>query len=435
VADLAVDAEGLSKLYKLGQRESYSTLRDVLGRAIAGPSRLLRRGREVAAPAEPNETFWALRDVSFDVRHGDVLGVIGRNGAGKSTLLKVLTRITQPTEGRVEMHGRAGSLLEVGTGFHPELTGRENVYLNGSILGMRKNEIAAKFDDIVAFSEIERFLDTPVKRYSSGMYVRLAFAVAAYMEPEILIVDEVLAVGDVAFQKKCLSKMGDAASSGTTVLLVSHNMAVIESLCSRAMLLEQGRLLHIGETAAVVEEYLSLVSTVASQDLAQRTDRQGNGRLRFTRVGFRPDDSGQLSDMAQCGRDLEFVADFTSDGDLTNVNASVAVYAPSGQCLIVLDSDMAWMMLDPVPKQGRFSCRIRRLPLAPGQYYLNLFCTAGGEIADWVQNAASFSVEAGDFFGSGKLPPAGHGGLLVEQEWACDDNDASAVEPPTVEPG
>ena len=435
MADLAVEAEGLSKLYKLGQRESYSTLRDVLGRVTSMPSRMLGRGRDAATREKPQGSFWALRDVSFDVRHGDVLGVIGRNGAGKSTLLKVLTRITQPTEGRAEIHGRAGSLLEVGTGFHPELTGRENVYLNGSILGMKKHEIETKFDGIVEFSEIERFLDTPVKRYSSGMYVRLAFAVAAYMEPEILIVDEVLAVGDVAFQKKCLGKMGDAASSGTTVLLVSHNMAAIESLCSRAMLLEKGRLHHIGETAEVVEEYLSLVSTVASRDLADRSDRQGDGRLRFERIGFRSNDGEQYSDMAQCGRDLEFRADFTSDGDLRNVNASMAVYAPSGQCLIVLDSDMAGFKIDPVPTQGSLSCRIPRLPLAPGQYYLNIFCTAGGEIVDWVQNAAEFTVEAGDFFGSGKLPPAGHGGLLVEQQWSCCDVPANGAEPALAAPG
>ncbi|MGD0713767.1 MAG: ABC transporter ATP-binding protein [Gaiellaceae bacterium] len=416
-----IAVEGLSKAYVISHqpKAGYSSLRDDI-------AALLRR------PFQPNitqgserETLWALRDVSFDVQQGDIFGVIGSNGAGKSTLLKILSRITYPTEGRAVLRGRVGSLLEVGTGFHPELTGRENVFLNGAILGMRKQEIEKRFDEIVAFSEIERFLDTPVKFYSSGMYVRLAFAVAAHLEPDVLIVDEVLSVGDARFQKKSLGKMGDAASSGTTVLLVSHNMAAIENLCSRAMFLEQGRLRNIGETTEVIEEYLSFASTVVSADLAERTDRQGDGRLRFTRVGLRSGENGQYSDVAQCGQDLEIVVGFTCDGGLKQVNASMAVYTPSGQCLIVLDSDMAGANLDSVPRHGRFSCRIERLPLAPGQYFLNLFCTASGETVDWVQNAATFNVEAGDYFGTGKLPPPGHGGLLVPQEWSCDEDESS----------
>ena len=231
------------------------------------------------------EGFWALKDVSFDVEPGEVVGIIGRNGAGKSTLLKILSRITSPTEGTVELHGRVGSLLEVGTGFHPEITGRENIYLSGSILGMKRREIDVKLDDIVKFSEIEKFLDTPVKRYSSGMYVRLAFAVAAHLEPEILLVDEVLAVGDAAFQNKCLGKMGEVARGGRTVLFVSHNMAVVSKICQRAILLDGGRIVNDSTAITVVESYLNSVSdSNACADLRSVEKRRGNGWLRFTEV-------------------------------------------------------------------------------------------------------------------------------------------------------
>src|SRR5579859_1574695 len=238
----------LGKRYRIGHRESYRTLRESLVAGVAAPFRRVAsavRGNRDAAPNGDGQV-WALRDLSFEVKPGEVLGVIGRNGAGKSTLLKVLSRITEPTTGRVELYGRVGSLLEVGTGFHPELTGRENIFLSGAIMGMRRIEIARKFDQIVAFAEIEQFVDTPVKRYSSGMYVRLAFAVAAHLDPEILLVDEVLAVGDVSFQKKCLGKMSDVAREGRTVIFVSHNMAAIESLCSDCLMLRGGHLVARG---------------------------------------------------------------------------------------------------------------------------------------------------------------------------------------------
>ena len=235
MSDLAVKVENLGKLYRIGaRREQYATLRGAL---TAGLKRLVSRP---AAEARASETFWALKDVSFEIKQGEVVGIIGRNGAGKSTLLKILAHITEPTQGRVSLYGRVGSLLEVGTGFHPELTGRDNIYLNGAILGMRKAEIERKFDEIVDFAEVEKFLETPVKRYSSGMYVRLAFAVAAYLQPEILLVDEVLAVGDAEFQKKCLGKMGTVAQEGRTVLFVSHNMNAVEQLCGSCLLLDQG---------------------------------------------------------------------------------------------------------------------------------------------------------------------------------------------------
>jgi lipopolysaccharide transport system ATP-binding protein len=263
-----IEVEGLSKQYRVGAARaaySYETLRDVLAGAFSAPVRRLA-GRGAA----PEQTFWALRGVSFEVRPGEVLGVIGRNGAGKSTLLKLLSRITEPTAGRVKLYGRIGSLLEVGTGFHPELTGRENIFLNGAILGMKRAEIARKFDEIVAFAEVERFLDTPVKRYSSGMYTRLAFAVAAHLEPEILLVDEVLAVGDAAFQQKCLGKMGEVAREGRTVLFVSHNMGAVLQLCTRAAVLAGGELVMDGEVRPAVSKYLS--ETRASGSVAAFED-------------------------------------------------------------------------------------------------------------------------------------------------------------------
>jgi lipopolysaccharide transport system ATP-binding protein len=259
-----IQVRGLSKRYRIGERRvRYATLRDSLAGIARSPLRALRRMRE------EHPTIWALKDVSFDVMPGEVVGIIGRNGAGKSTLLKILTRITEPTEGSAELHGRVASLLDVGTGFHPELTGRENIFLNGAILGMRRAEIARKFDEIVAFAEVEPFIDTPVKHYSSGMYVRLAFAVAAHLEPEILLVDEVLAVGDVAFQKKSLGKMGEVARGGRTVLLVSHNMLVVQKLCERTVLLESGHMLAHDETDRVVERYLAVGagSSVSSWEL------------------------------------------------------------------------------------------------------------------------------------------------------------------------
>jgi len=257
--DIAIRVENLSKRYRLGEREPYKALRDVVTKAMTAPFRRLRsafKRSNVPTFQRSNDYIWALKDVSFEVKRGEVIGIIGRNGAGKTTLLKILSRITEPTEGYAELHGRVGSLLEVGTGFHPELTGRENIYLSGAILGMKKAEIERKFDEIVAFAELEKFIDTPVKRYSSGMFVRLAFAVAAHLEPEILLVDEVLAVGDAAFQKKCLGKMGDVAKEGRTVLFVSHNMAAVSRLCGKVMWLDNGEVRDAGNPNTVISAYL-----------------------------------------------------------------------------------------------------------------------------------------------------------------------------------
>ncbi len=257
MANIVIHVENLGKRYRIGQRERYYALRDIIASFLSAPLRLFHRPSPDTQNLIPNTHIWALKDVSFEVNRGDVVGIIGRNGAGKSTLLKILSRITDPTEGYIEIHGRVGSLLEVGTGFHPELTGRENIYLSGAILGMKRVEIRRKFDEIVSFAEIEKFLDTPVKYYSSGMYVRLAFAVAAHLEPEILLVDEVLAVGDATFQKKCLNKMQDVGREGRTVFFVSHNMPAITRLCQRAILLNEGHILCDGPSHQVVGTYLN----------------------------------------------------------------------------------------------------------------------------------------------------------------------------------
>ncbi|MBV8606424.1 MAG: ATP-binding cassette domain-containing protein, partial [Singulisphaera sp.] len=294
MGDVAIRVDGLGKQYRLGgSRERYSTLRDQIRKwtSLRGLARLATR-------AEHRPLFWALRNVSFEVKQGEVVGIIGRNGAGKSTLLKVLSRITEPTEGEADIHGRVGSLLEVGTGFHPELTGRENVYLNGAILGMQRAEIARKFDEIIAFAEVEQFVDTQVKHYSSGMYMRLAFAVAAHLDPEILIVDEVLAVGDAKFQKKCLGKMGEVARCGRTVLFVSHNMQTIALLCSEVICLKQGTLDYIGPTASGITQYYRDMATAANADV-DAARRAGTGDARFVeaapaRPQYRPDEPKRI---------------------------------------------------------------------------------------------------------------------------------------------
>jgi len=313
MSDIAIRIEGVSKRYYIGgQQETYRTLRDTLADVFMSPLRRagkLLRGQATGA-AELDETIWALQDVSFEVKRGEVIGIIGRNGAGKSTLLKILARITEPTTGRIELHGRVGSLLEVGTGFHPELTGRENIYLNGAILGMRRGEIARKFDEIVDFAEVEKFIDTPVKHYSSGMYLRLAFAVAAHLEPEILLVDEVLAVGDARFRKKCLNKMQDVGQQGRTVFFVSHNMPAIASLCERAILLNEGRILRDGSSSQVVSTYLnSDCSTTASREWPDSAKAPGGEIARLRAVRVRTED-GRITDTVDIrqpvGLDIEY---------------------------------------------------------------------------------------------------------------------------------
>jgi lipopolysaccharide transport system ATP-binding protein len=404
----AISISTLGKRYYLGELQKYRALRDVLSERLRSPFR-----RKSKRSAE----FWALNDVSLEVKHGQVVGLIGRNGAGKSTLLKILSRITEPTTGSALIHGRIGSLLEVGTGFHPELTGRENIFLNGAILGMQRKEIERNFDSIVDFAAVSKFIDTPVKHYSSGMYVRLAFAVAAHLEPEILLVDEVLAVGDAAFQKKCMGKMGDVAKAGRTVIFVSHNMAAIQNLCNVAHLLSDGKLIASGDTADVIRRYLAEVAEAGEQNLTARVDRQGDGRIRFTE--FRA--VGSDADMAvMCGSEARFEIKYQGTEPLRNVHISMGFFNMYGDGAAYASNDLAGRSFDSLKGEGSLVCTFKRLPLLPGTYSVNLYCTVNGILADWIQNATRVNVENGDFYGSGKLPPNGYGSVAVEHEWSAE---------------
>ena len=337
MSDLAIRAEHLGKLYHLGARERYRTLRDTLTDSALAPLRsitsALRRQDPTAHDSAVDNSLWALKDVALEIKLGESVGIIGRNGAGKSTLLKILARITEPTTGYAEIHGRVGSLLEVGTGFHPELTGRENIFLNGAILGMKRAEIVRQFDEIVAFAEIEKFLDTPVKRYSSGMYVRLAFAVAAHLQPEILLVDEVLAVGDAAFQKKCLGKMQDVAGEGRTVIFVSHNLGSLANLCPRAILLAQGEKRREGASGAIIAEYVAL----GKQDRGQVVWRElqlapGNERVRLRAARIVV--NGQVTADTDIHQDIQVEIEFWNLQDGAHLTPSIHLLDKLGNVVL-----------------------------------------------------------------------------------------------------
>jgi lipopolysaccharide transport system ATP-binding protein len=401
----AIEIRGLSKAYRLGMENAATTFREAIANSVS-------RAGAAADPA----ILWALRDVSLDIARGETVGIIGRNGAGKSTLLKLMSRITWPTEGEIRLYGRIGSLLEVGTGFHPELTGRENIFLNGTILGMRRHEIRRRFDEIVAFAEIERFLDTPVKRYSSGMYIRLAFAVAAHLDPEILVVDEVLAVGDSAFQRKCLGKMGEVArEQGRAVLFVSHNMVAITALCRRAVLLEHGRLVDDGPANGVVQQYLRSLESLVTTPIGERRDRSGNGALRFRTFGARNTTHG--GGLVRSGDDVVFEIGYAADAPLQNVHVAVVIHGPFDEQLCQLSSAAQRGDFASAPACGTFTCTIPRLPLEPGVYRITLFATVGADVADWIMHAAAIEVEPGDFFGTGRMNDEGQGHFLVAHQW------------------
>jgi len=419
MSDIAIRTQNLGKLYRMGQYIGYS-LREGMMDAFLAPFRRLRR--HPPPVSNQNDYIWALKDISFEVKQGEAVGIIGRNGAGKTTLLRVLTRITEPTEGYAEIRGRVGSLLEVGTGFHAELTGRENIYLNGAVLGMKKKEIDQKFDEIVAFSEIERFIDTPMKRFSSGMQMRLAFSVAAHLEPEILLVDEVLAVGDAAFQKKCLGKMGNVAGEGRTVLLVSHRMEAIMGLCSRAIWLDSGSIVTDGPADKVVREYLSEVSRQAEMQgtLAERTDRAGDGRIRFTELRLR-DSMRHSVDSVASGDSIEFVLSYTTAGKPVR-NASVWLWIRDGygRRLLCLWSRLTGDDFEYLPPEGELVCSVPRFPLVPGSYSIDLNSSVNGIKADKIDGAAKLEVDTGDFFGTGR-PLTDIGDSLCEHSWRLDE--------------
>jgi lipopolysaccharide transport system ATP-binding protein len=421
MGEFALRVEGLGKRYHIGARQpSYQTLRDQIAAAATAPFR--RAGRllrgQASAAADLHEAIWALRDVSFQVGQGEVVGVIGRNGAGKSTLLKILSRITEPSEGYADVRGRVGSLLEVGTGFHPELTGRENTYLNGAILGMRREETAKRFDEIVAFSEIEKFLDTPVKHYSTGMYLRLAFSVAAHLKPAVLLVDEVLAVGDTAFQEKCVGKMKDLNRSGRTVLFVSHNLTAVEALCSKCVLLSAGRVRMFSDTPSVISAYVA-EAFAPDSSLRARTDRDGSGSVRL--VDVRVHEEGSARDgVARLGREAFIDLHYENhDGkELKNINVVIGLYDSMGHCITFLENRPHATALVADADGGQFRCRVPRLPLTPGKYSLNVTIHRGDELLDWVQQARGFVVEEGSFFGTGQRPHfTSVGRVLIDHSW------------------
>jgi lipopolysaccharide transport system ATP-binding protein len=402
----AIRAEHLSKRYRLGSRERHPTLRFAISKAA---SAALRRERRAARGPE----IWALDDVSVEIPAGDVVGIIGRNGAGKSTLLKVLSRITEPTRGWAEIRGRVGSLLEVGIGFHPELTGRENVFLYGAILGMRKREINRRFDEIVDFAEIDRFLDTPVKRYSSGMLVRIAFAVAAHLETEILLVDEVLAVGDVAFQRKCLGKMGSVAGEGRTVLFVSHNMAVIQALCRRGVFMRDGRVVTDADIDTAVADYLRSLESLVTEDLLTRRDRGGYQDIQIAGVEITNADGSRT---LATGAPARFAFHLTRSHP--RLACSFTLFNNLGQPIATLGSASA-APGDATDGDGGavVVCEIDELPLVAGRYRVDVQVRDHAHLQDALEAAAMFDVEQGMMAGRPVAREDGAGDIAIRHRW------------------
>jgi homopolymeric O-antigen transport system ATP-binding protein len=413
-----IKVENLSKQYRIGARqESFPTLRDSIANAFRAPLAKFRRNGESA------NTIWALKDINFEVAPGEVVGVIGRNGAGKSTLLKILSRITEPTSGRADIYGRVGSLLEVGTGFHHELSGRENIYLNGAILGMKRNEIGRRFDEIVSFAEIENFIDTPVKHYSSGMYMRLAFAVAAHLEPEVLLVDEVLAVGDVGFQKKCLGKMRDVGRQGRTVLLVSHNMGAVLNLCERVILITNGQVQYEGQTYEGVNSYhqLGYAMCEGEVDLSFHPARRPEA-LPLLKTIRLLDGSGAPKGRFMAGEKMMIEFTFDPVIHLANPQFGVGVEDSQGSRIFAVATYLANSQLPPLRGPCKVTCHIEELILAPGRYILSL---SAGEpdntLLDALECAVAFEVDHGNYFGNGSNVTAGLGKILVRSRWEKTD--------------
>ena len=402
MSDVAIRIEGLSKQYFIGaNQKSYDRFGEQIIDLFSSPVRRtakLLRGQSTGA-AELDESIWALKDISMEIHAGEAIGIIGSNGAGKSTLLKILSRITEPTRGSVDMYGRVGSLLEVGTGFHPELTGRENIYLNGAILGMQRSEIERKFDKIVEFSEISKFLDTPVKHYSSGMYVRLAFSVAAHLEPEILLVDEVLAVGDAKFQRKSLGKMDDVTKQGRTVLFVSHNMALIQAFCERGIYLKNGEIAAIGPMNEVINAYLSTLEKLETQDLSLREDRRGKGEIKLASIEIL-DGNGISGNPVRIGQPVKFI--FEIDKSIEkDVWCRFTLNDEIGHTVVAFNRKTPGVQDTYSDEYGsRLVCLIDELLLIPGRYRVDVsIYDTGDEEQDVLDAAAFLDVLSGDVRG------------------------------------
>ena len=418
-----IAANHLSKKYELGaSRNGEDSLREMLMQSVRRSWQTLRRGAIANQTASGGQWMWALRDINFSIESGDVVGIIGVNGAGKSTLLKILSRITDPTEGYVRLRGRVASLLEVGTGFHPDLTGRENIYLNGVMLGMTKTEVQSKFDEIVAFSELERFLDTPVKHYSSGMYVRLGFAVAAHLDPEILIVDEVLAVGDMAFQKKCLGKMGEFGNSGRTILFVSHNIAAVLNLCQKGIVLQQGRIPFQGDAKSAVNYYVGIATSEEKKNVSPVADLwNARGRLPqyypwLYRLELYDGDGDPYEGEIEIGSSIRVHVQFHLQEPSANFDARVNFVDLYGQVVFAARSSYE-RNRDWGERSGRqeIICEIPNLPLTPGEYRIEAALVIDDKCVDYVEDALRLKIVGSDFYGTGKVPSLGF--FVHEQSW------------------
>ncbi|WP_298421577.1 ABC transporter ATP-binding protein [uncultured Kordia sp.] len=413
--DIILQVEELSKQYRLGVIGTGTITHDLnrWWHKIRGKEDPYQKIGDKNARTEigTSNYVWALKDISFDLEKGEVLGVIGRNGAGKSTLLKLLSKVTTPTKGVIRSKGRIASLLEVGTGFHPELTGRENIYLNGAILGMTKAEIKVKFDEIVEFAGVQRYINTPVKRYSSGMKVRLAFAVAAHLEPEILIVDEVLAVGDVEFQKKAIGKMQDIShGDGRTVLFVSHNMMTIRRLCSRAILLEDGMVSYAGDVESTINKYIEKNTVIKETDIATRTERLGSGQARITNAVI-------LSSEIKTGAPFEVELSYKNNSNFEIDEFGISIWKLDETKIISISSNLKKEIATIDQNTGKVRCKIDSLPLVQGSYLLNVFVANKAGVADYLEKVLTFEVEENDYFGNGKLVDSKWGTIIVDHKW------------------
>ena len=417
-SETAITATNLSKKYRLGSIGMTSLREDL--------SRLWNRKKAEEQPTSSNGTiddprkindheFWALNNLNFSIRKGEVIGLIGANGSGKSTLLKILSRITEPTKGEVKVRGRVSSLLEVGTGFHPELTGRENVYVNGAILGMTRKEVTNKFDEIVDFAGVSDFIDTPIKRYSSGMTVRLGFAVAANLDPDILIVDEVLAVGDASFQEKCIGKMKKISSGGKTILLVSHQMPMIENLCSSCILLNEGKIKSQDFTQSIIKKYFELVLPSKSklQNIIDRKDRNGTGELKLVDIKLKSKDGAELSFLRN-GEEAIFHFQFSGKkSTIEKYSFRFGIDTNSGKRITTIDSRMINFKMEPAANFS-IDVRIKRLNLSEGRYFVTTFLGVGEKAIDWLPNAFQLKVVNGDFYETGRVQKVGDGEILTE---------------------
>ncbi|MBX2932300.1 MAG: ABC transporter ATP-binding protein [Chitinophagaceae bacterium] len=419
--DIAVKVSNLGKAYRIGVAEKKEkNLITILLNAIIAPIKNFRKIKSLNrlhTDTEGKDVFWANRNISFTVKQGEVLGIIGKNGAGKSTLLKMLSRITEPTEGEIELFGRVASLLEVGTGFNPELTGKENIFLNGTILGLTKKEIEERYNSIVEFSGIEKFIETPVKRYSSGMKVRLAFAVAAHLEPEILIIDEVLAVGDIEFQKKCLGKMQEVAGKeGRTVLFVSHDMAAVKKLCNRAILLQQGNIVYEGSATDTVDYYLQNAASIASQKTIDISNAKGNKKFVITNIEMLNEEGNKVQ-LAESGKDLHLKMYYEVKEKGPDPVVIVKIKNNLEQILFTCLSRNSYNGIMQLNDKGVITCVIPKLPLATGLYSVDITLKYWFDITFDVENIFSFEVERGDFFGTGKINSDVMNGMIIYHNW------------------